>query len=123
MQLAFDPLDEGPNWLTDCGDLNVDGVDDLCVGANGGVLGATSQAAVYYGPIAQGQLGFGKSSVVLTADASECAGQAVDGEADLDGDGAPELVVGAPCRNGHDGGLYVVSDPGTGTVPLADHPA
>ncbi|MEQ1508656.1 MAG: integrin alpha, partial [Myxococcota bacterium] len=123
MQLAYAPTTETPDWLTACGDLNADGADDLCVGARGGVSGPTSQAAVYYGPIAQGELAFRDASVMLTADASECAGQAVDGEADLDGDGAPELVVGASCRNGYDGGLYVVSDPGTGTVPLADHPA
>jgi hypothetical protein len=105
-----------------CGDMNLDGREDLCLGTQLPIGGTTSEVPIFYGPLAGGDISLDAASVVLFAPASELIGQNLVGGADLDGDGAMDLVVGAPQRNNDEGGVYRVSDPGAGSVSIDGFP-
>lgn len=115
-------VDTEPAHAAACGDVNGDGQDDLCVGTNLALEWVFSEAAIFYGPLVPGLIDYQDHSVVLTAPPEEWAGQTLEGGADVDGDGLGDLLVGANKRNDMDGGVYLVSDPGTGTIPLDTFP-
>lgn len=109
----------GLGWALASGDLNADGVADLLLGAKGKVL-------VYYG-----SAGFAPSvaapDAVLTNTVTGFGGSlAVFG--DRDGDGAPELAIGAPTAAssaGRDTGAVFIVRGGTlpATLDLGAAPA
>jgi len=95
--------------VSDAGDINGDGVDDLVLGAPGGFTGSGSQpndkinAYVVFGSAAgfppildlstlDGSNGFGLRGI----DGGDQAGWSVSGAGDLNGDGLGDLVIGAP---------------------------
>jgi hypothetical protein len=80
------------------GDFNGDGTRDLAIGVTGyALLGSSELGAVRIYSGASGAL----LKTLLGADADGMYGQALDGGRDLNGDGRPELLVGAPGENSH----------------------
>ena len=109
--------------LGSAGDINGDGIPELAVGAPGDDDGGSNRGAVWIlvmnddGTVsAQAKIsstsgGFGTG--LLNGDAF---GTSVDGLEDMDGNGVPELVVGAPLTNGVD---FIVGGAGGGGTPVA----
>ncbi len=79
--------------LSAAGDVNGDGVPDVLVGAPG--LAVQGQAFVFSGTDASVLL----TLDVPTPDSSARFGAAVAGIGDVDGDGAPDFLVGAPGQD------------------------
>jgi FG-GAP repeat. len=87
--------------VADASDVNHDGVDDILIGAPG-----ASKAYVFSG--ATGALIFTMiSPAAPNADKLPSFGSAVAGGQDVDGDGTPDFVIGAPNQNGLQGAAYV----------------
>jgi hypothetical protein len=79
------------------GDLDGDGRADLLLGAYGAATGALDGglAALFVGPF-EGSMDLGAAQVRAYATANEDdAGYSVSGSGDFDGDGIPDLLVGA----------------------------
>ncbi len=82
------------------GDVDGDGLDDLIVGAPRNRIGTLQDAGSAF--VFSG----GTGSVILQVDGSPgvlAVGQAVCGLGDVDGDGVPDLAIGAPSSNGTNG--------------------
>lgn len=94
-------------------DVDGDGLGDLVVGASKGSPTGVETGAVYLllGGGSTGSLGDADVTVVGVAD-GDLAGAAVADAGDVDGDGASDLIVGAPGASGDvagTGAAYVVS--------------
>jgi hypothetical protein len=90
--------------LAALGDANGDGFDDLVAGGPGGV-GENGYAFVHTSRGLQRP----PLLAVLGSTATESLGFAVDGGADLDGDGVPDLVAGGPGLSGDVGVIRAIS--------------
>ena len=76
------------------GDVDGDGYDDLLAGANGQDLAAGS-AWLIHGPISSGSVDSQGDAVLAGKGPNDALGTAVSRAGDLDGDGLPDLLVGA----------------------------
>ena len=120
--------DEQVGWsMANPGDVDGDGLGDLFVGAYGGDPSGFNSGAAYLVSGVSGDMDAAAQRLVLTGATSlDWAGYAVDAGYDQDGDGADDLLVGAPYED-HGGSkagtAYVVSGTLTGTVSLATQPA
>lgn len=103
------------------GDLDGDGVSDLLIGAPWGEEGGV--VYLVSGP-ARGALSLADVGLKLRAENSgDALGSAVAGPGDVDRDGSPDLLLGAPGRDVGDigaGGTYVVFGPVTGPHALGE---
>jgi glycosylphosphatidylinositol phospholipase D len=106
------------------GDIDGDGLADLLVGAPGVDLEGSDigQAFLFHGPLtADGEAPDLAAATLRGEFNGDLAGSAVDGGVDVDGDGAPDLLVGAPGHDqvGSGAGLsYLVYGPVSGEVEL-----
>lgn len=98
------------SWLSEsvsgAGDVNGDGFDDFFIGAPGTEVGSYSSAGAAY-------LLSGADGSILHSfqgiDSYDYFGRTVAGVGDLDGDGVPDLAVGASGENYPAGAAYVFS--------------
>ncbi len=103
--------------LADAGDQDGDGQTDLLIGASG--YGSEEGVAYLVHGGRSGTLDLGSADAVLMgSDSYGYAGSAVDGGADVDGDGEPDFLVTAPESGS--GTLYLYTTPPTGTSLLSD---
>jgi hypothetical protein len=115
--------------VSDAGDVNGDGHDDVLIGARGNdeggtseVYGAAGAAYLVLGPVT-GTLDLSTADAKLVGEeAGDEAGHSVSGAGDVDGDGLDDLLIGAPGDDEvkfNGGAAYVVLGPVTGTVDLS----
>jgi hypothetical protein len=120
---ASDAGDAG-RAVAGAGDVNLDGYDDLLVGADLHAAGGAEAGAAFlvHGPV-WGDLWLEEADAVLIGeDAGDHAGYAVSPGGDLNDDGHPDLLIGAPRHDGAGvdaGAAYVVYGPVTGELDLA----
>jgi hypothetical protein len=90
------------------GDFNGDGLDDLAVGAwdNGSGGFRSGRAYTFFGPLT-GTISAANADFIVTGQASDQLGLSVAGM-DLNGDGAGDLIVGAPQFSDQDPGYTAI---------------
>ena len=101
------PGDES-GFQVEIADLDGDGIGDLVIGAWQNDSGGDASGAIYieYGPVTRG-VNLARADVTLfTRAGGEYVGEGPLGVADLDGNGADDLVIGAP-------GSFYAAQPGS----------
>ncbi len=96
--LDGDPHNYLGEWgLAVTGDLDEDGLGEVVVGSSGNRIGADAGKAWIVSPTLSGTWDLADAAwASVTGGAGDQVGLAIEGQADLDGDGRVDLVVGAP---------------------------
>jgi FG-GAP repeat len=100
--LTGDAGDEAGTSVSWAGDVDGDGENDVIVGAPGNDLGGEDAGAAYvvFGPFA-GERSLADADVRIIGSAPyDRLGQSVSAGQDVDDDGFPDLIVGAPYHDG-----------------------
>jgi len=102
-------VDDKFGWnVSDCGDVNGDGVDDIIVGAPG-YNGDQGRAYIFFG--GSGFIGDlisdSADGILEGSGAGALFGWDVSGAGDFNGDGFNDTIVGAPGNNTNTGAAYI----------------
>ena len=95
--------------VSEAGDINGDGVDDVILGAPGG-----GRAHVVYGKVGGSAnielsgLSQSQGFTIRGAASGDRAGFSVSDAGDVNNDGHDDVIIGAPWANGRNGDAYVV---------------
>jgi len=97
------------------GDMNADGYDDILIGAYGYSYPSTQgRTYLIHGPVTA-SMSLGSADVKLTGTSSmDFSGNSLAGGRDVDGDGVPDIIIGASHEStafGYAGAAYVVLGP------------
>jgi hypothetical protein len=100
------------------GDHDGDGYRDLWIGASGDYYAGTSGGRAYLalGPFS-GEVDLASAEAILQGHGNYAAGTSLSGEGDVDGDGSPDVLVGAPGYYG--GAAWLLYGPVSGTLLLS----
>jgi hypothetical protein len=113
--------DSAGNAVAGAGDVNADGYDDLLIGAYSWASGHTSYGAAYlmHGPIS-GEIELSAADAMITGGSSSEFGGSVVGAGDTDGDGVPDLLIGARHYGSFVGEAYLFHGPVSGSLTNLD---
>ncbi len=123
--LGTSPSEKTGAAVASAGDVDGDGLADLLIGAWSADGEASNCGAAYFmlGPVS-GELPLtAADATLLGEDTQDDAGQAVASAGDVDGDGLPDLLIGAPDAGEDDcegGTAYLVLGLPSGTVSLSE---
>ncbi len=101
-------------WVSSAGDVNVDGYDDVIVGA----MGSTGRAFIYLGSAAIDNVADVSMTEELKADAFGCS---VSGVGDVNGDGYADVIVGAFNYNSSAGRAYLYKGSAISAKPILNY--
>ncbi len=102
--IGLDEQDLCGGSVSDAGDVNGDGLSDVVVGALA-AAGNTGQSYVVFGravttPLDLQDVAWGKGGFAINGiDAGDYAGTSVSGAGDVNGDGLPDVIIGAPLAS------------------------
>ena len=102
--------------VASAGDVDGDGRDEVLVGAPFGAAGG--EALLFGWPLA-GDVPTSRARAVYKGDPGDRLGYAVSSAGDLDGDGLPDVAIGAPGRNGSAGAVLLFPALATGVQRTA----
>ena len=94
------------------GDIDRDGYDEAMIGSPGEGTGGTGVARLYFG--SPGGISGTAADATLSGLASWELGRAVSGGSDANGDGFPDVILGAPGANSYSGLVLLQSTNSTG---------
>ena len=100
--------DEAGISVSGAGDVDGDGYPDMLVGADGVGGSATGAAYLLLGSALPSSQSLASAVSFLGANPGDYTGTAVSGVGDVDGDGHPDLMIGAPGANSEAGASYLV---------------
>lgn len=98
--------DQNGYSVNSAGDVNGDGYDDIIIGApnNDAVAADAGRAYIFYGGLNMNTF----ADVTLSGEASgNLFGRSVSSAGDVNGDGYPDVIVGAHAYNGSQGRAYI----------------
>ncbi len=115
--------DQAGRFIATVGDLNIDGIDDIMIGARS-AAGTAGANYIFYGPItAAGQITLGDGSeagIVEGSTAGYYAAVSAAGGQDMDGDGAADFAIGTAAPNTEQGVAWVFFAEPSGTITTDD---
>ncbi|UCE37379.1 MAG: right-handed parallel beta-helix repeat-containing protein [Thermoplasmata archaeon] len=102
-------INDNFGWnVSDCGDVNGDGFEDVIVGAPSYNSNQGRAYIIFGGPSFEGDLAADSADVILEGSwANALFGWDVSGAGDFNGDGINETIVGAPGNNSNTGAAYI----------------
>ena len=100
--------------LGTAGDVNGDSVDDLWIGAPGEISDAGT-LYLFHGPVSAGSLDSSDAALELTGSSGYEAGWSV-ASGDVDTDGDPDVLIGAPGHNSDAGIAFLIHGPITAST-------
>ena len=107
------------NALSNAGDTNGDGLDDLLVGVPFSEANDSGEAILLETPLKSGAAADATVATFVGKDANAEVGRSVAADRDIDGDANGDVLIGAPGWGDGRGAAYLLVGPFSGVVDLA----